>query len=173
MFRILKSVVDALPYDYADEVEKFRQSLLAHRFTGDAAPTAPSIIEQAITRIQQDGEPDDFVTSFEVIDDTPPGPTPAELRQRLIANLRILEQEAAAKIIGPGRSRILGIEVQAVHSKPEDERTDDERAKLAEFASVQGRMGVIQLHAAKAEADIDEAPDSQIEGWAIPAFPAA
>jgi hypothetical protein len=46
-FQLARSVIDGLPYNYAEEVEKFRQAKLAHRFTGDVAPSAPAIIEQA------------------------------------------------------------------------------------------------------------------------------
>jgi hypothetical protein len=49
-YQVPKSIVDRLPYIFADEVEKHRQALLAHRFVGDAAPNAPAIIEQAIRR---------------------------------------------------------------------------------------------------------------------------
>lgn len=170
-YQIAKSVVDRLPYNFADEVEKHRQALLAHRFTGDAAPTGPAIIEQAITRVQQDGEPDDFLVAFEVVDDTPPPASAAELRQRLVASVRAAEQESSLAVIGPGKSRLLGMEVATVYAKPEAERTDADRAKLAEMAQVQLRLQAIQLHAARVEAQIDDLPDAQIEGWQVPAFP--
>ena len=53
--KIAKSVVDAQFGDFVAEVEAHRQALLAHRFTGDAAPTAPAPVEQAVRRLQRDG----------------------------------------------------------------------------------------------------------------------
>jgi hypothetical protein len=60
-FQIAKSVINGLPYSYADAVETFRQAKLAHRFTGDVAPSAPAIIEHAVRRVPRDGQADDFV----------------------------------------------------------------------------------------------------------------
>lgn len=175
-YQIAKSVVDRLPYNFADEVEKHRQALLAHRFTGDAAPTAPAIIERAVTRVQQEDLPDDFVVAFEVIDDTPPPPvppTPAELRSRLIGTVRTLEMEASAKVIGPGKARLLNMEVAPIYAKTKTKRTEADKAKLAEMEDVQRRLRAVQLHAAQVEAQIDDLPDDQIEGWQVPAFPVA
>ena len=45
--QIPRSVLNGLPYSYAEAVETFRQAKLAHRFTGDIAPSAPAIIEHA------------------------------------------------------------------------------------------------------------------------------
>jgi hypothetical protein len=39
--QIAKSVIDGLPYNHAEELERFRQAKLARRFTGDVAPSAP------------------------------------------------------------------------------------------------------------------------------------
>jgi hypothetical protein len=46
-FQIARSVISGLPPPYADAAESFRQARLKHRFTGDVAPSAPAIIEQA------------------------------------------------------------------------------------------------------------------------------
>jgi hypothetical protein len=74
-YKINQTEIDGLGIDYPAEVEAFRQAKLAHRFTeGEAAPSAPAHIEQAIKRVQVDGKPDDFVSDYEVVDDRPKEP---------------------------------------------------------------------------------------------------
>src|SRR3984893_8130459 len=96
-FQIAKSVIDGLPYSYADAVEAFRQAKLAHRFTGDVAPSAPAIIEQAVRRVPRDGQADDFVADYAIVDDIPV-PALAERKQALAAAIRNAEAAALARI---------------------------------------------------------------------------
>jgi hypothetical protein len=166
-FQIFKSVVDALPYNYADEIEKHRQALLAHRFIGDAAPTAPAMIEQAVRRVQSDGQADDFIADYTIIDDTPPvhEPSEAERRQMLIAAVRQAEQQASHAVIGPGKLRRLGLDVSRTLAKVEADRTDNDKAALATFAGVQARLDAVHYHAATLEAQIDDLTPDQLGNW--------
>src|SRR3954449_344219 len=103
-FQIARSVINGLGYDYAAAVEAFRQAKLEHRFTGDIAPSAPAIIENAVLRVPVPGHADDFVTDFDVIEHLPL-PTLAERKQALVGTIRTLEAAALAKIISPARER--------------------------------------------------------------------
>jgi hypothetical protein len=111
-FQIARSVINTVPYGYADAVEKFRQAKLAHRFTGDVAPSAPAIIEQAVRRVPVQGQADDFVADYQIIEDVPV-PTLADRKAALAGTIRTMEAAALAKIISPGRERLMGFDLNA------------------------------------------------------------
>jgi hypothetical protein len=169
-FQIAKSVIDGLPYSYADTVEKFRQAKLAHRFTGDVAPSAPAIIEQAVRRVPRDGQADDFVADYAIIDDIPV-PTLAERKQALAAAIRSAEAAALAKIISPARERLQGLDLNAVYAKPESERTDADRALMAKAVAIAARKEVVHRHSAHLEIAVEELTAATIDGWTPAEFP--
>jgi hypothetical protein len=170
-FQIAKSVLDGLPYNYADAVETFRQAKLAHRFTGDIAPSAPAIIEHAVRRVPRDGQADDFVADYEIIDDIPV-PTLAERKAALAAAIRSAEAAALAKIISPARERLQGLDLNAVYAKPEAERTDADRALLSSAIAIAARKDVVHRHGIHLEIAIEELTDATIGGWMPAALPA-
>jgi len=178
-YQIFKSVVDGflLGYrvDYAAAVEAHRQALLAHRFTGDAAPTAPALIENAVRRVHRDGEADDFVSDFEIVDDTPPEPvvTDADRKAALVAKVRMAEREACDAVIPPGKLRLLNLEAGLVFSKPDDQRSAAENATLASYRAVQDRIAAINLHGARLEAELDDLTPEQYGTWTQAPFPTA
>jgi hypothetical protein len=169
-FQITKSVLDGLPYDYAGEVEKFRQARLAHRFTGDVAPTAPALIERAIRRVQTEGKADDFVADYIIIDDIPV-PTLAERKAVLSGAIRSAEAAALTRLISPARERLLTLDLTAVQAKPEALRSDADRALLAKAAVIAARREIIHRHAATQEIAVEELTDATIDGWTPAAFP--
>jgi hypothetical protein len=169
-FQIAKSVLNALSYSYADEVEKFRQAKLAHRFTGDIAPSAPAIIEHAVRRVPREGEADDFVADYEVIDDVA-APTLAERKAALLGKIRTAEAAASARIISPGRERLMGLDLNAVYAKPEADRSDADRALLATSADIAVRKQAIQRHGAALEVEVEDLTDAAMDGWTMRPFP--
>ncbi len=171
--KIAKSVVETLFGDFAAEVEAHRQALLAHRFTGDAAPTAPAPVEQAVRRLQRDGEADDFVADYAIVDDTPPAPVLSETERRLalLSMVRLAEQQASHAIIGPGKLRLMTLDATRILSRPEAERSPEEAAVVARFAVLQARLAAVQYHAACLEAEIDDLVPAQFDGWAAAPFP--
>ena len=168
-----KSVIDTLPYPFTEAVERHRQALLAHRFTGDAAPTAAALVEQAVRRVQHAGEADDFVADYTVVDDTAhvPPPTDAERRQHLVAAVRQSERSAADAVIGPGQLRRLHLDVARSLNKPPSERSAADDAMLAAFTTVQARLEAVQYHAATLEAQIDDLLPGQLATWTAEPFP--
>lgn len=175
-FQIAKSTLLALPFDYPNAVEAFRQAKLAHRFTGDIGPAAPAIIENAVRRVPVEGQADDFVLDYEIIDDLPPPPPPPTLDERkaaLVATVRAAEAAALATVISPARERLLYLDLAAVYSKPEAERTDADKALHARIADVTARKSAIQRQAVLQEIEIEDLTAATIEGWTPAPFPEA
>src|SRR4051794_23550125 len=169
-FQIARSVINGLGYDYAAAVEAFRQAKLAHRFTGDIAPSAPAIIEHAVSRMPNPGHADDFVADYDVIEDIPV-PTLAERKQALIGTLRVMESAALGKIISPARERLMGLDINAVYLKPEAERTEADRALLERMTRLAARKEVVYRHSAEREVEIEELTEASIDGWIPKEFP--
>jgi hypothetical protein len=169
-FQIAKSVINGLPYAYAEAVETFRQAKLAHRFTGDVAPSAPAIIEHAVRRMQREGQADDFVADYEIIDDIPM-PTLAERKATLVATIRGAEAAALAKIISSARERLQGLDLNAVYAKPEAARTDADRALLARAIDIAARKDMIQRHGIHLEIAVEELTEATLNGWTPAEFP--
>jgi hypothetical protein len=169
-FQIAKSVINGLPYSYADAVETFRQAKLAHRFTGDVAPSAPPIIEHAVRRVPREGHADDFVADYAIIDDIPV-PTLAERKAALAAGIRSAEAAALARLISPARERLMGLDLNAVYAKPEAARTDADRALLAKATDIAVRKDTIYRHGIHLEIAVEELTDATIDGWTPAAFP--
>jgi hypothetical protein len=164
-------VINGLGYDYAGAVEAFRQAKLAHRFTGDIAPSAPAIIEHAVSRVQTPGQADDFVADYEILEDIPV-PTLAERKQALVTTIRAMEATALAGIISPARGRLMGLDVNSVYLKPEAERTEADRALLERLSQISARKEVVHRHSVGLEIAVEELTDATIDGWTPPEFPA-
>ncbi|MGM4992699.1 hypothetical protein [Tardiphaga sp. 841_E9_N1_2] len=176
-FQISKSQVDGLPYNFTDEVEKYQQAMLAHRFSGDAAPVAPGIIEAAVRRVQhpiEDGKPDDFVIDFEIVDDTPPEPvlTSADRRTKLMFQVQAAQADAAAKVISPARARLLSMDVSRIYTKAVEARTPADDAVMAQHAAVQARLNALTYHTATLEVEIEDLADDKLDSWQMTPFPA-
>jgi hypothetical protein len=170
-FKIAKSAIAALPYDFAEAVKEFQRLKLDHRFTGDAAPRADFIVEAAVRRVQYpigEQKPDDFVVDYEVVDDTPPPPTLAERKVTLIAQLRQAEVDALTAVLSPGRRRLLEVEVSAI-PPVEADRTAADHALLAERDRVLAADRDIRRRLARAEIEIEElADEAAIDRFKIP-----
>jgi hypothetical protein len=169
-FQIAKSIINGLPYAYADAVETFRQAKLAHRYTGDVAPSAPAIIEHAVRRVQTEGQADDFVADYEIVDDIP-ALTLAERKAALVGTIRTSEAAALATIISPARERLMGLDLNAVYAKPEVQRTDADRALLTKATDIAARKEAVHRHGAHLEIAVEELTDATLDGWTPEAFP--
>lgn len=161
--RLLKSQIDALDFNYAEAVETFRQAKLAHRFTVDVpAPTAPAIVEQAVQRIPSEGAPDDYVTAYEIIDDTPPPPSVEELRTALINRARQDEMNEVNAIMSPGRRRLLDIEYQEAMSKLPEQQGPKDVAAISLFAEFQAKAKEIGRASIVRQIEIEDMGEEEV-----------
>lgn len=162
---LTKSQVDALPFNFEQAVRDFIAAKEAHRFTGDAAPTADPLVEAAVARVQYPidaGKPDDFVADYEIEDDTPPPepePAPPTLEQRkqtLVAESRQAEQAAIAALMPEGKRRLLGMDYQMAMAVPEADRSPDQLSAIARCEALAAQDRDIRYAAARREAEIDD-----------------
>jgi hypothetical protein len=162
---LTKSQVDALPFDFEQAVRDFIAAKEAHRFAGDAAPTADALVEAAVGRVQYPvdaGKPDDFVADYEIEDDTPPPepePPPPTLEQRkqaLIVESRQAEQAAIAALMPEGKRRLLGMDYQIAVAVPEADRSPDQSSVIARYEVLAAQDRDIRYAAARREAEIDD-----------------
>jgi hypothetical protein len=172
-FQIAKSVIAGLGYDYPDAVERFRQAKLAHRFTGDVAPSAPALVEHAVRRVPstEAGQPDDFVADYEVIDDMP-AKTLEQRKADLIATARQAEALAMAKVISPARARLMGLDLSAVYAKPDGQRSGVDRDLLAAAQVIADQKQAIQRHGIGQEIEVEDLTEETIDAWVPTPFAA-
>jgi hypothetical protein len=156
---LLKSQIDALPYNFDEEVGKFIAAKEAHRFEGGHAPSLHSLVESAVKRVQYPIEakkPDDFVRDYEIIDDTPPPriKTVDEKRQDAL-NASRQQENAEIEAISPvfGR-RLAELRFQDANITPPDERTPEQIETIAAFTDLQKKIRAIQMAGAVREAAI-------------------
>lgn len=152
--QVLKSQINET---FESDVEAHRQALLAHRFTtGQPAPVAPFLIEQAVARVAADpGFPDDFVADYRIVDDTPPPPpepTEAELKARALMEIRQWEQDEIAKIIPSHRRRLVDMEYSRIAMIPDGERSTEQDEFASDYRAKMKEIDEIGYQAAVKEA---------------------
>lgn len=158
--QIAKSVIGDM--DYPAAVEAYRQALLAHRFTGNAAPTAHPLVEQAVRRIQyaiEDGKPDDFIADYEIVDDTPPPPGDVERKAVLVSKIMEAQRLAVDAVMPAGKLRLLTLQA------------NDAKILVSQFEAVQQKLAAIEYHGATLEAAIDDLTADQYDTWQMKPFP--
>lgn len=156
--QILKSQIG--DSDFVAAVEQYRQALLDHRFTeGQPAPTAHALVEACVRRVAVPGEPDDFVSDFEIVDDTPPPPPEPTLEERkakLISESRLKEIAVIGALMPAGKLRLFQMDVQIAAMVPEANRSPQQIELLQHWAEYQDQVHQIQYESAKREAAIED-----------------
>jgi hypothetical protein len=190
--KLALSQIKALPFDFAEEVEKFRLAKIAHQSTeGEAAPSVPhTLVEHAVKRVPRDGASDDFVSDYEIIDDTPPPPSLDERKQVLVSALGTAANAAIAAIIPPLKRRLRDLEyhritgllsnakLEKVENETPEERyaralatlsPDDLTHYLAHQASTR-KIEAIVYQLAQGESAIHDLTEQTVGAWKAPAF---
>lgn len=157
--KLKKSQVDNLPFNLEQAVADFITAKELHRFTGNAAPTADGLVEQAVKRVQypiEEKKPDDFVADYEIEDDTPPSPTLAERKATMISESRQQEQNDIAALMPAGKVRLLQMNAHRAMQVPEKDRSLEQLNFIEQLNGINKRVADIQYAAAQREAAIED-----------------
>lgn len=134
-------------------------------------PIAHPLVERAISRIQRQGQPDQYVADFVVIDDTTPPPLSLEdKKDKLTLQLRTAEADAANKIISPRKSRLVHLNGTAALAIDADKRTDAQKEDIALLDEIQALQIKNAKTAAQAESEIEDLTEQTIDSWQLPTF---
>lgn len=171
--RLLKS---QLPADFEEQVETHRQTLLKHRsLRGVAAPTAHPLIEQCIRRVHHpvnSKKPDDFVTDYVILDDTPPKtePKPLTLQEKkdnLTNKLLLAEQSVIREISPPNKSRLWSIQQTDIIGRGGPQSPDEEKF-IAECTARQVKLDSLHRNVALLLSEIEDLTDAIVDAWVLP-----
>lgn len=152
-------------------VEKHIADLTAHTKTkGVPAPQTHALVEHSVKRVAVKGRPDSFVPDYEIIDDSPPE-TKLSLDDRktlLVGKLRNAELDAVNALIPERKRRLFSLQVREIQLKPEDQRTEDDKALLAKHDEIDAKYKQFQYKSAEAEAAIEDLTEATIDKWQLP-----
>ena len=150
--------------NFQAEVEAYRAGVIEARETpGMSPPLAGPFVEQALRRERQAKGPDELIIDYEIIDDTPPPPTPEERKIAAINASRAQEQAEIDALLPPlGMRRLAEMEyskaMRSVHeARMKGQEPSAEAQKIVDdYAALQDRIAEIQYEGAKREAKIEE-----------------
>lgn len=140
--------------------------------TGYAAPTAPSLIENLVKRVQfpvEEGRADDFVVAeFEVVDDAPT----LDQRKAMIANEVQMEAQRRIDAISPPlKRRLASIEFGRAVAVEEAKRSPAQAATIAAGKARDQKIDAIHYHLGKLESEIHDLTEETIGQWKPVSFP--
>lgn len=136
---------------------------------GKPRPTAHSLVELAVKRIEKKGKPDDYAADYTIVDDTPVVPL-ADKKLKCHAALIAAENVAKYKIVPERRVRLVTLQYNAAMAKLEDERTDADREAISVWVDAFKKWNEITLISATAEAALEELTDDTVDTWSPPQF---
>jgi hypothetical protein len=153
--------------DFAARVEAFRQAKLAHHQTTDVpAPIEDQVVEACIKRVPRNGEADDYVADFEIVE-----PSLDQKKNDMTAEVGKQEQVALAKVMSPAKRALLAFSVSDLASKQNDQLTPDDKILLAKDKLLLAHGNAVSRHAAKLHAQIEDLTDETIKAWKPGPFP--
>ena len=157
---------------FENAVQNYIDSLHAfNRVVGKPRPTAVHpLVERAVKRIQTQGQPDQYVSDYVVIDDTPPPPTLEDKKNKLMNDLRMAESEAMNKVFPHRKARLAQLKYSKAIAVPEDALTAEHDIVIIAALNVQATFDKIAIVAAQAESDIEDLTEQTIAHWHLPTF---
>lgn len=158
--------------DFDQAVADYIKALEAHRHTEDQpAPTAHPLVERVVLRVQypiEDQKPDDFISNYEIIDDTP---TLGE-RKDALADEVSRRASTAMQVITPTRkANAWAYQLSDVAAVSEKDRTTEHRTFLAQHEARQARTNAVHRHMALMHSEIEDLTEASLDDWKPAPFP--
>jgi len=132
---------------------------------GEPRPTAHPLIEACVRRVPREGQADDFVADYTIIDDTPPPLSLREKKDRLISEIAKQERDATDRVWPLGKQRLDNMMAIEFMSMPEDNREPHQVAFLDEVKSKQEKIAAIQKQSATLMSQIEDLTSETIDNW--------
>lgn len=135
---------------------------------GEARPIHDQLVEACIVRVQREGQADDFVADYEIIDDTPPPPPPPTLQQRkdrLINEILLKETKLLNAAWPVGKRRLDNFKAQEVLKKKPEAHTPDEKLFLADLTAKQDKVNDISYRTSVLTSAIEDLTEETIGSW--------
>jgi hypothetical protein len=126
------------------------------------------MVEASIERVQATGQSDTYVAAYEFHDDSPPPPSLEEKKQARYGELLKAEHAAKAKVMPQRKIRLVAMTHNEAIAVPEVERTLEHGEAIVTYQEVAAAFKKIELAAAKAESDIEDLTEENIDSWKVP-----
>jgi hypothetical protein len=110
-------------------------------------------------------KPDEFRSSYQLIDDTPPPPTLDERKAKLVAEVDKAANEAVAALCPPLKQRLMEMTANRAYMVEEDKRTPAEVAAIATSQAFDRGVEEIRFRAAALAAQIHDLTEDTIGSW--------
>lgn len=140
---------------------------------GKPRPVAHPLIEKSVKRVVypvNQKKPDSYVADYTFKDDTPKIEplTLEDKKNRLVALLHNAAIAAKNKILPQRKFRLFLLNVKDAVDKKEVDRSDADKALIAEHNDIQTKWNVIDRKLAEAESAIEDLTDDTVDSWQVP-----
>ncbi len=170
-----------VPEKFEENVEAYRQALLAHRFTvGVPAPIpASALVERAVKRVQypvKQKKADDFVIDYVIEED--PLPSFQERKDTIFNDVLVAEAAMRKSLLPPpGKMRLQQIKIndvlvakhRAAQGKAPDPTSPEDEKLLNDQKELAVRLDELNRDVAQALSDVEDLTEQTIDGWQMPA----
>lgn len=173
--------------------DQFQSAVISHiaalhafaKVKGKPRPVAHPFVEGAVMRTQAKGKPDTYSPDYQIVDDLPKPPEKAkepdvveevkalnleQKKQVLTQQVLAAESVAKQKIMPTRKLRLVVHMATLAHRKKDkgEEPTDDDKVAVAKLDQIMADFAAVELIAAKAESDIEDLTEDNIDSWQVP-----
>ncbi len=115
--------------------------------------------------MQSPGKPDEFVSDYEIVDDSPPPPSLTQLKHALLLEIAKQENELAQAIWPIGKRRLDELNEADILLKEEKIRTDEEKQFLVDLTDKKNKLSSLNRKAATLHSEIEDLTVENIKTW--------